>query len=219
MLVFKNASNPCLIGRDVLAVHPETKTHFNALMNTQECDCYTQQSSSTQQSSKQLNDELREYLKTGKITKCKNKHCDRSSDDGEEMDYILNDNSNIKGCWSKNKSRIDQEAINTKVPINMDRKMCKSKINNSIKKRTSIVENIYDCSRDHNCDANRREINSLDYPTTPANTLKEEIILILALDIIIENSSSEEEPNTSKDEAIVISPDNSISEQHKPKGR
>ena len=34
MLVFKNASNPCLIGRDVLAVHPETKIQFNALMNT-----------------------------------------------------------------------------------------------------------------------------------------------------------------------------------------
>ena len=96
------------------------------------------------------------------------------------MDDILNDNSNVKGCWAKKKSRIDHDAINTKVPINMDRKMCKSKINNSIEKRTSIVENVYDCSRDHNCDANRREINSLDYPTTPANTPKEEIILIRA---------------------------------------
>ena len=57
MLVFKNASNPCLIGRDVLAVHPETKTQFNALMNTQECECSTQQSNNTQQSSKQVNDE------------------------------------------------------------------------------------------------------------------------------------------------------------------
>ena len=218
--VFKNASNPCLIGRDVLAVHPETKSHFDALMNTQECECSTQQSGSTQEESKQLKDELREYLKTGKITKCKNKHCDRSSeDDGDEMDDILNDNSNVKGCWAKNKSRIDNEAINTKVPINMDRKMCKSKINNSIEKRTSIVENIYDCSRDHNCDASRREINALECPTVPANTPKEEIIFIRALDIILEDSNSEEELLTSEDEAMVISPNSSVSEHHKPKGR
>ena len=32
MLVFKNATNPCLIGHDVLASHPETKQHFEALM-------------------------------------------------------------------------------------------------------------------------------------------------------------------------------------------
>ena len=73
----------------------------------------------------------------------------------------------------------------------MDRKMCSSKINNSIDKRTSIFDNFYDCSKDHNCDANRKEINSLDYPKTPANTPKEEIILIRALDVIIEDSSSE----------------------------
>ena len=80
-------------------------------MNTKKCEC------SNQQSSKQLNDDRREYLKTGKINKCKSKHCDRSSDDdGYEMDDILNDNSNVKGCWSKKKSRIDQEAINTKFP-------------------------------------------------------------------------------------------------------
>ena len=43
-------------------------------------------------SSKEPNDELREYLKTGK-NKCKNKNCDRSSDDdGDEMDGILNYN-------------------------------------------------------------------------------------------------------------------------------
>ena len=40
----------------------------------------------------------------------------------------------------KNKSRIDHDAINTKVHINMARKL--SKINNSIEKRTSIVENV-----------------------------------------------------------------------------
>ena len=32
MLVFKRATNPCLIGRDVLAVHPSTKDHYQAMM-------------------------------------------------------------------------------------------------------------------------------------------------------------------------------------------
>ena len=31
MLVFKNATNPCLIGRDVLATHPDTKQHLEAI--------------------------------------------------------------------------------------------------------------------------------------------------------------------------------------------
>ena len=52
------------------------------------------------------------------------------------------DNSNVKGCWAKNKSRID-EAINTKVAINMDRKICKSKINNSIEKRMYTIIETY----------------------------------------------------------------------------
>ena len=65
------------------------------------------------------------------------KYCDKSSeDDGDEMEELMYDNSNVKGCWSKNKSRIDQDAINTKGPINMERKMCMLKINNSIEKRT-----------------------------------------------------------------------------------
>ena len=169
MLVFKNASNPCLVGRDVLAVHPVSKANFEALINND---------APVQPLGKDLNDELREYLRTGKIHKCRSKHCDKSSeDDGDEMEDLLYDNSNVKRCWSKNKSRIDQAAINTKVPINMDRKLCASKINNSIEKRTSIIENIYDCSKDHRCDANRKEINALDYPTTPATTPIEGIFL------------------------------------------
>ena len=35
MLVFKNATNPCLVGRDVLAVHPVTKANFEALINNE----------------------------------------------------------------------------------------------------------------------------------------------------------------------------------------
>ena len=35
MLVFKNATNQCLIGRDVLATHPDIKQHFEAIMGKQ----------------------------------------------------------------------------------------------------------------------------------------------------------------------------------------
>ena len=34
-LVFKNATNPCLVGRDVLATHPDIKQHFDAIMGKQ----------------------------------------------------------------------------------------------------------------------------------------------------------------------------------------
>ena len=61
MLVFKNSTNPCLIGRDVLAIHPETKMHFDALMSNQV---------GAAQQLCTYNDEFREYLKTGKINKC-----------------------------------------------------------------------------------------------------------------------------------------------------
>ena len=32
MLVFKNVTNSCLIGRDILATHPDTKQHFEAFL-------------------------------------------------------------------------------------------------------------------------------------------------------------------------------------------
>ena len=94
MLVFKNSTNRCLIGRDVLAVHPITKANFEALMSNED---------PTQLSSKDLNDEFKENLKTGKVNKCKTKHCDKSSkNDGDEMEDLMYDNLNVKGCWSKN---------------------------------------------------------------------------------------------------------------------
>ena len=210
MLVFKNTTNPSLVGRDVLEVHPVTKANFEAFINND---------APVKPIGKDLNDELREYLKTGKINKCKSKHCDKSSeDDGDEMEDLMYDNSNVKGGWSKNKSRIDQDAINTKVPINMDRKICASKINNSIEKRISIIENIYDCSKDHHCDANRKEINALDYPRTAAKTPTEGTILIRALEIIIEDSDNSEEELISEYESLVISPNNSINTNNQPRG-
>ena len=132
------------------------------------------------------------------------------------MDDLTNDNANVKGCWAKNKSKID-DSINTKVPDNIDRKMCKTKLNNSIEKRTSIVENTYDCSKDHKCDASRKEINALDYPTIPASTPTEEFILIRALDIIQTEANSDEGEIISEDESMMISPNNAII-NNKPRG-
>ena len=144
MLVFKNATNPCLIGRDVLATHPDIKQHFEAIMGKQT------------PSAKQ---EVPEQ------SGCKTRHCDRSSDDDyDEMDDKFNDNSAAKGCWAKIKTKIDGESIQTKVPVNVDRNICKTKINNSMEKRTSTIENVYNCINDHQCDANRNEINSIQYP-------------------------------------------------------
>ena len=36
MLVFKNLTNPCLVGRDILSAHPKTKDHFEVLMGRME---------------------------------------------------------------------------------------------------------------------------------------------------------------------------------------
>ena len=89
MFVFKNSASPCLIGREILAVHPVTKANFEALMSNED---------PIQPVSKDLNGELREYLRTDKINKCKSKHCDkRSEDDGDEMEDLMY-NSNVKGC-------------------------------------------------------------------------------------------------------------------------
>ena len=84
-LVFKNATNPCLVGRDVLATHPDIKQHFDAIMGKQ--TTMTKQDIPTQST-------------------CKTRHCDRSSDDDyDEMDDKYNDDSAVKGCWAKNKTR------------------------------------------------------------------------------------------------------------------
>ena len=144
MLVFKNAANPCLIGRDVLATHSDTKQHFEALMGSKQTPCISKE--------------------TPKQSSCNTRHYDRSSDDDyDEMDDKFNDNSATKGCWAKNKTKID-ECIQTKVPVSMDRNICKTKVNNSIVKRISTTENVYNCSNDHQCGSNRKEINTVQYP-------------------------------------------------------
>ena len=85
-LVFKNATNPFLVGRNVLAEHLFTKANLEALINND--------AAPVQPIGKDLNDELREYLRTGKIHRCKAKHCDKSSeDDCNEMEDLMYDNS------------------------------------------------------------------------------------------------------------------------------
>ena len=89
-LVFKNATNPCLIGRDVLASHPDTKHHFVALMGRKLPMRWM-------------------GIEVPKQSVCNTRHCDRSSDDDyDEMDDKFSDNSATKGCLVKNKTKIDE---------------------------------------------------------------------------------------------------------------
>ena len=104
---------------------------------------------------------------------------------------MLADNANTKGyhkietkgCWRKNKSKVD-EVIHTKVPVSMDRNMCKTKINNSIEKRTSMIDNVYNCGNDHQCNQNRQEVNSLECKEAKSTY---EIMLVCAIDLILED--------------------------------
>ena len=125
-------SNPCLIGRDVLAVRPVTKANFKAFMSNED---------PIQPVDKDLNDELREYLRTGKINKCKSKHCDKSSeDDGDETE------DEDEPVSSDSDSEAENEVISKK-DKNQDKKInTKKKItdtinsdNNDIKKNFVTV--------------------------------------------------------------------------------
>ena len=119
----------------------------------------------------------------------------------------FNDNSAVKGCWSKYKMKIDNDSIQTKVPVNMDRKVCKTKINDSMEKRASTIENVYDCSNDYQCDSTQQEINAIDYPDSE----EEPSILICGIDLVINDQLMNSSLITS-DESMVISPNTSINE-------
>ena len=80
MYVFKNLTNPCLIGRDILSAHTETKDHFEAIIGKMK-------------DNPQIANKLH-------IKPCIHQHKDRSSDD----DYDEMDDLKFKGCWSKNKA-------------------------------------------------------------------------------------------------------------------
>ena len=63
MLVFKSLTNPCLIGRDILAAHPETKDHFQAIMG-------------------QMNDKTQNTMKSASVLSKQQKN--KSSDDEQD---------------------------------------------------------------------------------------------------------------------------------------
>ena len=115
---------------NVLSTHPDTKHHFEALMGSKQTPTNT---ANSKEISKQKS--------------CKTRHCDISKD-YDEMNDMMQDNSATKGGWAKNKTIICEEGIHTKVPVNMDRKVCQTKVNNSMEKRTSTMENVYNEPRD-----------------------------------------------------------------------
>ena len=163
MLVFKSLTNQFLIRRDVLATHPDTRQHFEALMS------HIQTPSTT--------------IATQKS--CKTKHCDRSSDDDYDVEMDrMQDNSKPKCCCSKNKTMISPDGIQTKIPVNMDRQACKTKVNNSVEKRTSTIENVYNCGNDHKCDEQSNEIIAIDCSEDKEED-EEQHMLICAIDLII----------------------------------
>ena len=107
---------------------------------------------------------------------------------------------------------ISPEGIQTKVPVNMDRHACKTKVNNAVEKRTSTIENIYNCGNDYKCDEQSNEINSIDCSVDKEED-DEQHMLICAIDLII---NEEQEPMNSSlitsDESMVISPNTTINE-------
>ena len=144
MLVFRRATNPCFIGRDVLAVHPSTKDHYQAIM---------------------------------KLTKPKIPNT-------LSLKHNLNTNNNIEDA--------DNTSIECKDNENKNLLPYRTKVENSVERRCttkSSIESTYDCGRDHQCSANAQQINAIDYPTTPAASPSEEIILIRAIDEVVEKQT------------------------------
>ena len=153
MLVFKRVTNPCLIGRDVLAVHPSTKDHYQAMMGE---------------------------TRPNKLPLKQNHNIDNNNNEEAESTSIE--------CKDNNNNRLPY----------------KTKIENSIERRCttkSSIESTYDCSRDHQCTASAQQINAIDYPTTPASSPSEEIILIRAIDVVVEETNEALNESINKYEA------------------
>ena len=68
----------------------------------------------------------------------------------------------------------------------------KTKIENAVERKCltkSTIESFYDCDRDHDCaSCHQHQINSIEGPNTPPTT-PTEIILIRALDILLEETT------------------------------
>ena len=105
----------------------------------------------------------------------------------------------------QNKNRC--ESVQTIVPVNMDRNLCKTKINNSMERRTSTIENVYDFNNDHHCKS--KEVNAVQCESESEG---EQHILICGIDLIIENEGMNQSSLITSDESMVISPNTTINE-------
>ena len=143
MIVFKRATNPCLIGRDVLSVNPSTQDHFLAIMG----------------------------LKKPKVLTTL--PINRNNEEELPIECTDHENEYRAPCETRIENAIDRKCLTI-----------------------STIESFYDCDpdRDHDC-ASKHQINSIEGPITPATT-STEIILIRAVDILLE------ETNQALDESI-----------------
>ena len=107
---------------------------------------------------------------------------------------------------------ISPEGILTKVPVNIDHQVCKTKVKNLVEKRTSTIKNVYNCGNDHKCDANNNEINAIECSEENATEEEEQIILVCAIDLIIKDQEPMHSSLITSDESMVISPTSTINE-------
>ena len=61
------------------------------------------------------------------------------------------DNSKPKKLSANNKAIISPDETQMKVPITIDRKTCRTKVNNTMKKRVPTIETAYSYNHDHQC--------------------------------------------------------------------
>ena len=166
MIVFKRATNPCLIGRDVLAIYPTTQDHFLAMMGLK-----------------------KPYIPTT---------------------LLINNNGE--------KEELPLECKDTEIK---HRAPYKTKIENSVERKCIIrssIESEYVCGHDHYCTANQQQVNSVDYAKTPA-TPPAEIILIRALDILLEETNTALDESIAEHESAKINQEATITTPKTPKSR
>ena len=76
-----------------------------------------------------------------------------------------------------------------------------------MEKRTSTIENVYECNNDHHCES--KEINVVQFES---ESEVEQAIFICVIDFIIENEEMNHSSLITSDESMVISPDTKINE-------
>ena len=78
-----------------------------------------------------------------------------------------------------------------------------------MKRRTSTMENVYDCKNDHQCEQHQKKINAVEYVSESED---EQNILICVVDLIIEDEGMNHSSLITSDESMVISPNTTINE-------